>query len=305
MARRLKKAVSRGAGTASRSGSRQKTASRRGETQAKASSGGPRKLSKKAAPARKSDKGKSPAIGGRAKPIAPAGKAAKHPAADRKAGGIPLASAGGVKQALAPASAPRTVPSPVRVRTSLIRPPAPPAKPSGAEEERLKKAREIKQAEEKQAEQYGKAVKLFNSRRFDQALALFKEVSDGPHPTLRHRAQVHAKICQQQEANKVLLKTAEEFYNYGIKLMNERSLDEADRHLKSALKLEPKAGHIHFARAVLGALRGDRERSYESLKKAVELDPHNRYLARNDADLAGVRNDPAIAALLHEEGSST
>jgi hypothetical protein len=274
--------------------------------QAKASSGGPRKPSKKAAPARKSDRRKSAAIGGPAKPIAPAGKAAKRPATGRKAGGIPLAPAGGVKPALVPASAPRTVPSPVRVRTSLIRPPAPPpAKPSAAEEERLKKAREIKQAEERQAEQYGKAVKLFNSRRFDQALALFKEVSGGPHPTLRHRAQVHTKICQQQERNKVLLKTAEEFYNYGIKLMNERSLDEADRHLKSALKLEPKAGHIHFARAVLGALRGDRERSYESLKKAVELDPHNRYLARNDADLAGVRNDPAIAALLHEEGSST
>jgi hypothetical protein len=65
------------------------------------------------------------------------------------------------------------------------------------------------------------------------------------------------------------------------------------------LKLEPKAGHIHFARAILGALCGDRDRSYESLKKAVELDPHNRYLARTDADLAGVRNDPAIAALLH------
>jgi tetratricopeptide (TPR) repeat protein len=192
------------------------------------------------------------------------------------------------------------------MKTSLLRPPPPPpAKPSAAEEEQLKKAREIKQAEEKQAEQYGKAVKLFNARRFDQAFALFKEVSEGPHPTLRHRAGVHTKICRQhQQANKVLLKTAEEFYNYGIKLMNERSLDEADRHLKSALKLEPKAGHIHFARAILGALRGDRERSYESLKRAVELDPHNRYLARNDADLAGVRNDPAIAALLHEEGSS-
>jgi hypothetical protein len=121
-----------------------------------------------------------------------------------------------VKKAPVVVAPPRTVPSPVRVRLPLARPIlVPPAKPSAMDEERLKKAREIKLAEEKQAEQYGKAVKLFNARRFEQAFALFKEVSEGPHPTLRHSAGVHAKICrQQQQTNKLQLKTAEEFYNY-------------------------------------------------------------------------------------------
>jgi hypothetical protein len=70
------------------------------------------------------------------------------------------------------------------------------------------------------------------------------------------------------------------------------------------LKLDPKAGHVHFARAVLGALSGDNERSYESLKRAIELDPRHRYMALNDADLAGVLNYPSIATLLHEEGNA-
>ncbi len=335
MARRLKKAVSRGAAAASRSGSHQKAMSRRDKTPLKTAKAAPRKAVKKAAPARKPDKRETaksaaarksagaaaaaapaakPATAGRAgAPKTPSAKIAPRPDANRKAAagakGTASSTGAGVKKAaVASALLPaRTIPSPVRMNIPLLRPPTPtPTKPSAADEERLKKARELKLAEEKQAEQYGKAVKFFNARRFDQALALFSEVSEGPHPALRDRARVHTKIChQQQQTYKVQLKTAEEFYNYGIKLMNERSLDEADRHLKQALKLEPKAAHIHFARAILGALRGDRERSYESLKRAVELDPRNRYLARNDADLAAVLNDPSIAALLHEEGNST
>jgi len=205
----------------------------------------------------------------------------------------------GAPAAVPPPSAPRTLP-----KRFVSRPPEPPprpAQPTVADLERMKKAKELQLAEERQAMQYGKAMRHFNSRHFDRALELFKEIIEGPHPTLRHRARVHAKICRQQkQEGKVQLNTAEEYYNYGIKLMNERSLEEAERYLKQALKLDPKAGHVHFARAVLG----DNERSYESLKRAIELDPRHRYMALNDADLAGVLNDPSIATLLHEEGNA-
>jgi len=209
----------------------------------------------------------------------------------------------GAPAAVPPPSAARTLPK--RFVSRQPEPPPRPAQPSVAELERMKKAKELQLAEERQAMQYGKAMRHFNSRHFDRALELFKEIIEGPHPTLRHRARVHAKICRQQkQEGKVQLNTAEEYYNYGIKLMNERSLEEAERYLKQALKLDPKAGHVHFARAVLGALTGDNERSYESLKRAIELDPRHRYMALNDADLAGVLNDPSIATLLHEEGNA-
>jgi tetratricopeptide (TPR) repeat protein len=202
----------------------------------------------------------------------------------------------GVPAAVPPPPAPRTLPK--RFVSRLPEPPPRPAQPTVAELERMKKAKELQLAEERQAMQYGKAMRHFNSRHFDRALELFKEIIEGPHPTLRHRARVHAKICRQQkQEGKVQLDTAEEYYNYGIKLMNERSLEEAERYLKQALKLDPKAGHVHFARAVLGALSGDHERSYESLKRAIELEPRHRYMALNDADLARVLNDPSIATL--------
>ena len=237
----------------------------------------------------------------------PVGKAVANskPAPQGVAGGSSTAL--NTKRAGAPAAVPppaaRTLPK--RFVSRLPEPPPRPAQPTVAELERMKKAKELQLAEERQAMQYGKAMRHFNSRHFDRALELFKEIIEGPHPTLRHRARVHAKICRQQkQEGKVQLNTAEEYYNYGIKLMNERSLEEAERYLKQALKLDPKAGHVHFARAVLGALSGDSERSYESLKRAIELDPRHRYMALNDADLAGVLNDPSIATLLHEEGNA-
>ena len=170
------------------------------------------------------------------------------------------------------------------------------------EKERIKSARLLRESEERQAAQYSEAVKQFNARKFGRALARFEKAAGGPNPSLRHRAGVYARICRgRARSSNVRLKTADEFYNYGIQLVNERRLDEAQQSLKRALKLQPKAGHIHLATAVLKALQADPAAAYQSLKKAIELDGRNRVLARNDPDLAGVASDPAIAGLLHGE----
>jgi tetratricopeptide (TPR) repeat protein len=124
---------------------------------------------------------------------------------------------------------------------------------------------------------------------------------EGPDATLRHRAQVYTEICRRQISNqKVQLKTAEDNYNYAVKLMNDRRLEEAQRHLQRALQMAPKAGYVHYANAVLSALLGDAESAFGNLKRAIEIDPLNRVLALNDADLASVASHPRIAHLLNE-----
>jgi hypothetical protein len=37
------------------------------------------------------------------------------------------------------------------------------------------------------------------------------------------------------------------------------------------------------------------------MKRAIELQPHNRTIARRDADLASVANQPPLNALLYPE----
>ena len=169
----------------------------------------------------------------------------------------------------------------------------------------MKAAKVLRRSEDRQAQHFDKALKFFNSKNYKKALGLLKQVAGGPHPSLRHRARVYIEICRQRiRPHKVRLKTADEYYNYGIQLVNERRLEEAESNLRRALKLKPTGAHIHFAAAVLGALAGDVEKACKSLKKAIDLDPRNRVLALNDADLSAILSEPSIAELLHGHRTS-
>ena len=94
-----------------------------------------------------------------------------------------------------------------------------------------------------------------------------------------------------------------DYYNYGIRLMNDRQVDEAEHHLGEALKRDPNADHVHYATAVLQAIKGDTAGVHRSLSRAIELNPRNRPLALNDSDLATVREDPSISDLLRPQAT--
>ncbi len=168
---------------------------------------------------------------------------------------------------------------------------------------RAQDARIVRQLSERQAAHYEVAVGHLNSRNFVQARSRFEKAADGPDTTLRHRAKIYAEICRSRiETRKLRLKSVDDYYNYGIKLMNDRQLDEAERHLGEALRLDPRADHVYYATAVLHAIRGNTAGVHQSLTRAIELNPRNRPLALNDSDLATVREDPSISDLLRSKG---
>lgn len=162
-----------------------------------------------------------------------------------------------------------------------------------------------RQAAERQAQAYEKAVGFFNSRKFSRALSWFEKAAHGPEPTLRHRAQVHARICAQRvHATKLKLKTVDDYYNYAIKLINDRELEGAERCLDKALRLSANADYIHYAASVVQALRGDAAAALKSLGRAIELNGRNRVLARTDADLSSLRDHPSWAELISSDAPS-
>jgi Tfp pilus assembly protein PilF len=65
--------------------------------------------------------------------------------------------------------------------------------------------------------------------------------------------------------------------------------------------MEPRADHVHYAMGVCMALSGDAQGAYDSLKRAIELQPRNRMVARQDSDLEGVSHHPRIGKLLYPE----
>lgn len=145
-------------------------------------------------------------------------------------------------------------------------------------------------------------MKLFHARRLQEARDLFETTAAGPERDVAQRARLHIAMCDRrlQQAT-VNLHSAEDYYNYGVALINARRIAEARSHLERALEMSPGTDHIHFALALAQALAGDLANAYENLKRAIELEPRNRIMARQDADFAPLASQPPFDALLYPE----
>jgi len=149
------------------------------------------------------------------------------------------------------------------------------------------------------------AMKLFHARQFKEARDLFMQALRGPERDVANRAQLHLAMCDRRlQRATVTLGSAEDYYNYGVALINSRNLLEARAHLEKALELSPAADHVHYALALAQALAGDLASAQQNLKRAIELEPRNRLIARQDADFAPLANQPPFDALIYPEKKS-
>jgi len=146
------------------------------------------------------------------------------------------------------------------------------------------------------------AMKLFHGRQLSKARDLFERAAAGPERDVANRALLHIAMCDRRlQQEKVNLESAEDYYNYGVALVNTRQLSEARRNLEKALAMSPEADHVHYALALAHALDGDLEAARVHLERAIELQPRNRLIARQDADFAAVARQPGFESLLYPE----
>lgn len=154
----------------------------------------------------------------------------------------------------------------------------------------------------KQRGSFESAMKLFHARKLKEARELFEIAANGPERDVAQRARLHIAMCDRRlEQQTVKLQSAEDYYNYGVALMNLRNIPEARSHLETALRMAPGTDHIHYALALAQALSGDTANAYENLKRAIELEPRNRIIARQDTDFAPLANQPPFDMLLYPE----
>jgi tetratricopeptide (TPR) repeat protein len=153
-----------------------------------------------------------------------------------------------------------------------------------------------------QYDAFERAIQLLHKRSFREAKQMFEKARIGPNLEIAVNATTHVRMCERRLAAPLPEpKSAEDHYNYAIALINLRNLEEARRHVEIALKMEPRADHVHYAMGVCMALSGDAQGAYDSLKRAIELQPRNRMVARQDSDLEGVSHHPRIGKLLYPE----
>jgi len=162
-----------------------------------------------------------------------------------------------------------------------------------------------KLSSEKQLQYFEAGIKLFHARKFKEARESLVLATEGPERDVAHRAQLHTKMCDQRlQQPAVNLQTAEEHYNYGVALLNTRKTEEARSHLIRALEMAPESDYIHYALALAHAISGEPSGAIEHLRRAIELEPKNRLMARQDTDFGSLASQPTFQALLYPEKKS-
>src|SRR6266852_4125747 len=154
---------------------------------------------------------------------------------------------------------------------------------------------------------YDEALSLFHQQKFARAKQELEKVLEGPSKELADRARMHVKISEQRmkPSHEQNPRSAEEYYQRGVAMMNIGRWDDARESLDKARKAAPKADHIHYALAALDCLTGEADSALANLKVAIQLRPENRYHARNDEDFAFLQEDPRFTELLYPEKDGT
>jgi TolA-binding protein len=193
-----------------------------------------------------------------------------------------------------------TAGKPTKIKKSMTRPQAP--KTKAPEPVGKHSAQTATNNGAKQMAAFEAAMKLFHARKLKEARDLFQQATIGPERDVAQRANLHIAMCDRRlQQTTVSLGSAEDYYNYGVALINSRNLSEARAHLEKGVQIAPQADHIHYALAVAHALSGDLSSAHESLRRAIELEPRNRLTARQDTDLAPLASQPLFSALLFPE----
>lgn len=160
-------------------------------------------------------------------------------------------------------------------------------------------------ASEVQLRIYEHAIQLFSQRRLAEARDRFLEVVKGPAPHISDKARSYVQVCDRRTSTiEVQLSTAEDHFNYGVERLNARDVDLARHHFGRALCMQPDADHVLYTLALCCGFAGDGNGACENLKRAIDLEPRNRILARQDPEFSALASQfPGLRALLAPEPS--
>ena len=158
-------------------------------------------------------------------------------------------------------------------------------------------------AQEQQLSDYESALKLFSQQRYAECSELFTRVVQGPARNIADKARAYVQVCQRKTARlETEFEDADDHFNYGVERLNARDIENARHHLGRALAMKPDAEYIVYTMALCCGLSGDGSGACENLKRAIELEPKNRILARQDPEFAILSQQiPALRALLGTE----
>ncbi len=143
----------------------------------------------------------------------------------------------------------------------------------------------------------------FQRKDFPKAKDLFQQAAGGTNREMAHAARMHAHMCERRlvKSQAPALRTVEDFYNYGMALLNQGGLAEAERQLRKALGLKDDLDYVHYSLALCCGLQGQLEAAGKHLRRAIQIQPQNRNAARNDPDFHAIANQSPLREILFPE----
>lgn len=141
-----------------------------------------------------------------------------------------------------------------------------------------------------QSHDYGQAADLLRS-----VLARYPEEKE-----LHERVRLYLNICERQVAPRAgsVPNSIEERLYAATLALNAGEYAQALLHIQAVIADQPDNDHAHYVRAVAHTLRGSLGDAIQSLIRAIELNPENRSLARQDPDLEALRVDDGFRQAL-------
>ena len=122
---------------------------------------------------------------------------------------------------------------------------------------------------------------------------LFQRVIDDfpAERELHERSRRYLEVCRRELIPEPTPKSFEERVYAATIALNAGSPDDALRHLEEALAEQPDSDHVQYMLAVTRAVDGENSAAVSHLRRAIELNPDNRFLARNEPGFEALQDE--------------
>ena len=143
---------------------------------------------------------------------------------------------------------------------------------------------------------YERALEALQRRDLAVAAARFQQVIDRfpEELELHERCRLYLQVCERQSKPPPAPKTLEERIFAATLALNAGAQDEALQHLEAAMTQDPDSDQVQYMLALARAASGKPSTAVSHLKRAIELNPDNRFLARQEPSFEPLQEDAAF-----------
>ena len=145
---------------------------------------------------------------------------------------------------------------------------------------------------------YERALEALQRRDLAVAAARFQQVIDQfpEERELHERCRLYLQVCERQSKPPPAPETLEERIFAATLALNAGAQDEALQHLEAAMTQDPDSDQVQYMLALARAASGEPSTAVSHLKRAIELNPDNRFLARQEPSFEPLQEGRRVPA---------